>query len=158
VLDVFDFCSIFLHILGDDGHCLGLTQLIWSDINFCFGTLKTIHFDSEVFLVRQEVKNTFCSANFFAHTSLMLNDVCNVKLLFDVTCHLGCVHLNSIHGLSSCFIMVNVNLLLQKAAERGGYGGERYEKIEFQKKVAEHYHSLRDSTWKVTQFLQESPR
>jgi hypothetical protein len=46
--------------------------------------------------------------------------------------------------------MVNANLLLQKAAERGGYGGERYEKIEFQKKVAEHYHSLRGSTWKVT--------
>jgi dTMP kinase len=37
----------------------------------------------------------------------------------------------------------------EKAAERGGYGGERYEKIEFQKKVGEHYHSLRDSTWKV---------
>lgn len=55
-------------------------------------------------------------------------------------------------------MIVNANLMLQKAAERGGYGGERYEKIEFQKKVAEHYHSLHDSTWKVTQFLQESPR
>ncbi|VAH27504.1 unnamed protein product [Triticum turgidum subsp. durum] len=47
------------------------------------------------------------------------------------------------------FLMVNVNLLFQKAAERGGYGGERYERVEFQKRVAEHYHSLRDSTWKV---------
>nr|TKV98967.1 hypothetical protein SEVIR_8G008300v2 [Setaria viridis] len=36
-----------------------------------------------------------------------------------------------------------------KAAERGGYGGERYEKIEFQKRVADHYHSLRESTCKV---------
>lgn len=52
--------------------------------------------------------------------------------------------------------MVYANLLLQKAAERGGYGGERYEKIEFQKQVANHYHSLRDSTWKVSQFLQQS--
>lgn len=52
-------------------------------------------------------------------------------------------------------LMVYVNLLLQKAAERGGYGGERYEKIEFQKRVAEHYHALSDSTWKVTQFLKE---
>lgn len=145
-----------LHILGDDGHCLALTQLIWPDNNFCFGTLKAVHFDTKV--VRQQAKNACCSANFFAHTSTMLSDVCNVKLLFDVTCHLGCVHLNSIHGLSSCFIMVHMNLLLQKAAERGGYGGERYEKIEFQKKVAEHYHSLRDSTWKVTQFLQKLPR
>ncbi|RCV36781.1 hypothetical protein SETIT_8G008900v2 [Setaria italica] len=42
-----------------------------------------------------------------------------------------------------------VKLLLQKAAERGGYGGERYEKIEFQKRVADHYHSLRESTCKV---------
>jgi dTMP kinase len=46
--------------------------------------------------------------------------------------------------------MVNVNSLFQKAAERGGYGGERYERVEFQKRVADHYHSLRDSTWKVT--------
>lgn len=43
-----------------------------------------------------------------------------------------------------------MDLLFQKAAERGGYGGERYERVEFQKRVAEHYHSLRDSTWKVT--------
>lgn len=44
---------------------------------------------------------------------------------------------------------INMYLPFQKAAERGGYGDERYEKIEFQKKVGEHYHSLRDSTWKV---------
>lgn len=38
----------------------------------------------------------------------------------------------------------------QKAAERGGYGDERYEQLEFQKKVAGSYLSLRDSSWKVT--------
>lgn len=37
----------------------------------------------------------------------------------------------------------------QKAAERGGYGGERYEKLEFQKKVAECYKVLHDASWKV---------
>jgi dTMP kinase len=37
----------------------------------------------------------------------------------------------------------------QKAAERGGYGDERYEKLEFQKKVAEHYKVLHDASWKV---------
>ncbi|EMS48726.1 Thymidylate kinase [Triticum urartu] len=47
------------------------------------------------------------------------------------------------------FIKVNLKFLFQKAAERGGYGGERYERVEFQKRVAEHYYSLRDSTWKV---------
>lgn len=39
--------------------------------------------------------------------------------------------------------------LSQKAAERGGYGGERYEQLEFQKRVAQSYKMLCDSTWKV---------
>lgn len=38
---------------------------------------------------------------------------------------------------------------LQKAAERGGYGGERYERLDFQKKVEEKYQALRDPSWKV---------
>lgn len=38
---------------------------------------------------------------------------------------------------------------LQTAAERGGYGGERYEKLEFQKKVEQKFKSLEDSTWQV---------
>ena len=38
---------------------------------------------------------------------------------------------------------------LQKAAERGGYGGERYEQLEFQKKVAKCYQVLHDASWKV---------
>ena len=37
----------------------------------------------------------------------------------------------------------------QKAAERGGYGGERYEHLEFQMKVAESYQMLHDASWKV---------
>lgn len=37
----------------------------------------------------------------------------------------------------------------QKAAERGGYGGERYEQLEFQKKVAAYYQVLHDASWKV---------
>jgi dTMP kinase len=40
-------------------------------------------------------------------------------------------------------------LNLQAAAERGGYGGERYEKVEFQKKVEHNFKSLQDSTWQV---------
>uniref|UniRef100_A0A804PKN7 dTMP kinase n=2 Tax=Zea mays TaxID=4577 RepID=A0A804PKN7_MAIZE len=62
------------------------------------------------------------------------------------------------NGLIAPDLVIYLDVQPEKAAERGGYGGERYEKIEFQKKVAEHYHSLCDSTWKVTQFLQESPR
>ncbi|XP_010250831.1 PREDICTED: thymidylate kinase isoform X2 [Nelumbo nucifera] len=37
----------------------------------------------------------------------------------------------------------------KKAAERGGYGGERYEQLEFQRKVAQHYKMLCDATWKI---------
>ena len=43
---------------------------------------------------------------------------------------------------------------IQKAAERGGYGTERYEQLEFQKKVAEHYRTLYDASWKVA-FISE---
>jgi thymidylate kinase len=38
---------------------------------------------------------------------------------------------------------------LQKAAERGGYGAERYEQLEFQRKVAQCYQVLHDPSWKV---------
>lgn len=53
------------------------------------------------------------------------------------------------NGLIAPDLVVYLDVQPEKAAERGGYGGERYEKIEFQKKVGEHYYSLRDSTWKV---------
>ncbi|KAJ1292118.1 hypothetical protein BS78_02G367900 [Paspalum vaginatum] len=46
-------------------------------------------------------------------------------------------------------LVIYLDVQPEKAAERGGYGDERYEKIEFQKKVADYYLSLRDSTWKV---------
>ncbi|PUZ73144.1 hypothetical protein GQ55_2G451100 [Panicum hallii var. hallii] len=52
-------------------------------------------------------------------------------------------------GLIAPDLVIYLDVQPEKAAERGGYGGERYEKIEFQKRVAEHYHSLHDSTWKI---------
>ncbi|KAL6657058.1 hypothetical protein ACP70R_004838 [Stipagrostis hirtigluma subsp. patula] len=52
-------------------------------------------------------------------------------------------------GLIAPDLVIYLDVQPEKAAERGGYGGERYERIEFQKKVAEHYHSLSDSTWKI---------
>ena len=41
----------------------------------------------------------------------------------------------------------------QRAAERGGYGEERYEKLEFQRRVSDCYHRLQDATWKVDCFI-----
>ncbi|XP_026429006.1 thymidylate kinase-like [Papaver somniferum] len=43
-----------------------------------------------------------------------------------------------------------------KAVERGGYGGERYEQLEFQKKVHQHYEMLHDPTWRVHSCIQLS--
>ncbi|KAH0650831.1 hypothetical protein KY289_031070 [Solanum tuberosum] len=52
-------------------------------------------------------------------------------------------------GLLAPDLVVYLDISPEKAAERGGYGDERYEQLEFQKKVAGSYLSLRDSSWKV---------
>ncbi|XP_058102197.1 thymidylate kinase isoform X2 [Magnolia sinica] len=52
-------------------------------------------------------------------------------------------------GLLAPDLVVYLDIQPEKAAERGGYGGERYEQLEFQRKVAQHYHLLRDDTWKI---------
>ncbi|WVZ01390.1 hypothetical protein V8G54_027459 [Vigna mungo] len=52
-------------------------------------------------------------------------------------------------GLLAPDVVVYLDISPEKAAERGGYGGERYEKLEFQKKVADSYSVLHDVSWKV---------
>ncbi|KAK6153141.1 hypothetical protein DH2020_012780 [Rehmannia glutinosa] len=52
-------------------------------------------------------------------------------------------------GLLAPDLVVYLDISPEKAAERGGYGGERYEKLEFQKKVAQSYKTLCDATWKI---------
>ncbi|GFQ04557.1 thymidylate kinase [Phtheirospermum japonicum] len=52
-------------------------------------------------------------------------------------------------GLLAPDVVVYLDISPEKAAERGGYGGERYEKLEFQKTVAQSYKALSDSTWKI---------
>ncbi|XP_027926198.1 thymidylate kinase isoform X2 [Vigna unguiculata] len=52
-------------------------------------------------------------------------------------------------GLLAPDVVVYLDISPEKAAERGGYGGERYEKLEFQKKVADCYKVLHDVSWKV---------
>ncbi|CAI9106061.1 OLC1v1005119C1 [Oldenlandia corymbosa var. corymbosa] len=51
-------------------------------------------------------------------------------------------------GLLAPDLVFYLDISLEKAAERGGYGGERYEQLEFQKKVAESYKKLTDASWK----------
>ncbi|KAJ8752411.1 hypothetical protein K2173_004047 [Erythroxylum novogranatense] len=53
-------------------------------------------------------------------------------------------------GLLAPDLVVYLDIPPEKAAERGGYGGERYEQLEFQRQVAQYYQALRDSSWKGT--------
>ncbi|KAJ0464973.1 putative dTMP kinase [Helianthus annuus] len=52
-------------------------------------------------------------------------------------------------GLLAPDLVVYLDIPPEKAAERGGYGGERYEKLEFQKNVAQYYKKLSDASWKI---------
>ncbi|KEH16227.1 thymidylate kinase [Medicago truncatula] len=53
------------------------------------------------------------------------------------------------NGLLAPDLVAYLDISPDKAAERGGYGDERYEKLEFQQKVAEHYKVLHDASWKL---------
>ncbi|OMO73413.1 Thymidylate kinase [Corchorus olitorius] len=56
-------------------------------------------------------------------------------------------------GLIAPDLVLYLDITPEKAAERGGYGGERYEQLEFQKKVAQRYKLLEDSSWKFDPLL-----
>ncbi|XP_072950270.1 thymidylate kinase isoform X2 [Typha angustifolia] len=52
-------------------------------------------------------------------------------------------------GLIAPDLVIFLDIPPEKAAERGGYGTERYEQLEFQRKVAKHYHTLCDASWEA---------
>ncbi|KAL2927136.1 Thymidylate kinase [Bienertia sinuspersici] len=52
-------------------------------------------------------------------------------------------------GLLAPDIVLYLDITPEKAAERGGYGGERYERLDFQRKVREKYQDLQDASWKI---------
>lgn len=52
-------------------------------------------------------------------------------------------------GLLTPDLVLYLDISPERAAERGGYGGERYEQIEFQNKVAKCYQLLVDSKWQI---------
>ncbi|CAK9176116.1 unnamed protein product [Ilex paraguariensis] len=52
-------------------------------------------------------------------------------------------------GLLAPDLVLYLDIPPENAAERGGYGGERYEQLEFQRKVAQSYQCLRDASWKI---------
>ncbi|XP_004304003.1 PREDICTED: thymidylate kinase [Fragaria vesca subsp. vesca] len=52
-------------------------------------------------------------------------------------------------GLLAPDVVLYLDIPPEKAAERGGYGGERYEQLEFQKKVGQRYKDLHSANWKI---------
>lgn len=50
-------------------------------------------------------------------------------------------------GLPAADLVLYLNIPAEVAAERGGYGNERYEKLDFQNQVSKQYRALRDHTW-----------
>lgn len=57
-------------------------------------------------------------------------------------------------GLLAPDLVLYLDIPPEKAAERGGYGGERYEQLEFQKKVSLQYKDLHDHSWKIVDACQ----
>ncbi|KAG6543207.1 hypothetical protein Mapa_015457 [Marchantia paleacea] len=52
-------------------------------------------------------------------------------------------------GLPAADLVLYLDIQPEVAARRGEYGVERYEKVEFQTRVASHYQAMRDSTWQI---------
>ncbi|XP_031270079.1 thymidylate kinase-like [Pistacia vera] len=56
-------------------------------------------------------------------------------------------------GLLAPDLVLYLDIPPEKAAERGGYGGERYDHLEFQKKVAQCYQILCDSSSSESEYI-----
>ncbi|XP_042991443.1 thymidylate kinase-like isoform X2 [Carya illinoinensis] len=52
-------------------------------------------------------------------------------------------------GLLAPDLVLYLDIQPEQAAGRGGYGSERYEQLEFQRKVAQCYQDLHDASWKI---------
>ncbi|XP_050267461.1 thymidylate kinase-like isoform X3 [Quercus robur] len=57
-------------------------------------------------------------------------------------------------GLLAPDLVLYLDIQPEKAAERGGYGDEKYEQLEFQRKVAQCYQVLHDASWKIVDACQ----
>ncbi|KAL2649288.1 hypothetical protein R1flu_017416 [Riccia fluitans] len=52
-------------------------------------------------------------------------------------------------GLPAADLVLYLDIDPEVAASRGEYGLERYEKVDFQRRVATYYQAMRDSTWQT---------
>ncbi|GLC38054.1 hypothetical protein PLESTM_000679100 [Pleodorina starrii] len=64
--------------------------------------------------------------------------------------HLSIEYCKSVEVLlPAADLVLHMTMTAEATAARGGYGQERYEKVEFQKKVMEAFEALRDERWAV---------
>ena len=57
---------------------------------------------------------------------------------------------NPDRGLPNPDVVFYLDISINDAQQRGSFGKERYEKVEFQEKVADIYKQLRSDDWKVS--------
>ena len=57
---------------------------------------------------------------------------------------------NPDRGLPNPDVVFYLEISISDAQQRGSFGKERYEKVEFQEKVADIYKQLRSDDWKVS--------
>ncbi|KAJ1532458.1 hypothetical protein HK096_006680 [Nowakowskiella sp. JEL0078] len=59
-------------------------------------------------------------------------------------------------GLPKPDVVIFMDVSPEEASKRSGFGEERYEKLEFQKKVYETFKELKDSNWKLVDASKDS--
>ncbi|OVA15378.1 Thymidylate kinase [Macleaya cordata] len=141
---------------------LGLSAELWRfpDRNTCVGQMISSYLTNKSHLDDQTIHLLF-SANRWEKRSLMESKLkSGTTLIVDRYSYSG-VAFSSAKGLDIEWckgpergllapdLVVYLNIPPEKASERGGYGGEKYEQLEFQRKVAQHYEILHDATWKI---------
>ncbi|KAI3856126.1 hypothetical protein MKW98_016159 [Papaver atlanticum] len=139
----------------------GLSAELWRfpDRNTCVGQMISLYLSNKSELDDRTIHLLF-SANRWEKRTLMESKLrSGTTLIVDRYSYSG-VAFSSAKGLDTEWckgpeigllapdLVAYLDIPPQKAAERGGYGGERYEQLEFQKKVAQHYEMLHDPTWK----------
>lgn len=141
---------------------LGLSAESWRfpDRNTCVGEMISSYLANKSQLDDRAIHLLF-SANRWEKRSLMESKLkSGTTLIVDRYSYSG-VAFSSAKGLDLEWCKAPENGLLapdlvlyldippEKAADRGGYGGERYEQLEFQQEVSKRYQILRDATWRI---------
>ncbi|KAK9101627.1 hypothetical protein Scep_025057 [Stephania cephalantha] len=140
----------------------GIPAELWRfpDRNTCVGQMISSYLANKSQLDDQAVHLLF-SANRWEKRSLMENKLkSGTTLIVDRYSYSGVAFTSAKgldiewckapeRGLLAPDLVLYLDISPEEAAKRGGYGGERYEQLEFQRKVSQQYRILRDGTWQI---------